>query len=100
MDWFFDEWVYGTEIPSYSFDSATETAADGKVTFTLKVTQSGVSPSFRMVVPVYFEMADGRVGKLGQVMLVGNQTITQKVPLGNTSPVRMMINYNYDVLAN
>jgi hypothetical protein len=100
MDWFFDEWVYGTEIPSYSFDSTPEPASDGTVTFTMKLTQSGVSPSFRMVVPVYFEMADGKVGKAGQVMLVGNQTITQKVPMGNTPPVRMMINYNYDVLAN
>jgi aminopeptidase N len=99
MDWFFDEWVYGTEIPHYAADSTSETGKDGKPAITLKVTQSGVSPSFRMVVPVYFEMSDGRVGKLGQVLLVGNQTISQTIPFGTSVPKRLLINYNYDVLA-
>jgi aminopeptidase N len=94
MDWFFDEWVYGTEIPSYTMDTTYESGA-----ITLRVKQSGVSPNFRMVVPIYFELADGRVGKLGQVLLVGNQTITQKIPFGATVPKRLLINYNYDVLS-
>jgi hypothetical protein len=99
MNWFFDEWVYGTEIPSYSVDTTNETGADGKGAISLRVTQSGVSPNFRMVVPVYFELNDGKIGKLGQVLLVGNQTITQKISLGATVPKRLMINYNYDVLS-
>jgi hypothetical protein len=98
MDWFFDEWVYGTEIPSYSMDTTTETDANGKGSFIMKITQSGVSPSFKMIVPVYFELGEGKVGKLGQVLLEGNETITQKVPFGATVPKRLMINYNYDVL--
>jgi hypothetical protein len=99
MDWFFDEWVYGTEIPSYSADSASATGADGKTVLTLSVSQSGVSPNFRMVVPVYYELPDGRVGKLGQVLLVGNQTTKQTVPFSNPVPKRLFINYNYDVLS-
>jgi len=100
MDWFFDEWVYGTEIPGYSAESVSETGKDGKASITLKVTQSGVSPNFRMVVPVYFELSDGRVGKLGQVLLVGNQTISETVPFGTVIPKRLLINYNYDVLTS
>ena len=99
MDWFFDEWVYGTEIPSYSADSASATGADGKTVLTFSVSQSGVSPNFRMVVPVYYELPDGRVGKLGQVLLVGNQTTKQTVPFSNPVPKRLFINYNYDVLS-
>jgi len=98
MDWFFDEWVYGTEVPSYKADSSAVTGADGKITYTLSVTQSGVSPSFRMVVPVYYELADGKVGVLGQILLVGNQTNTQKIPFSGTVPKRLMINYNDDIL--
>ena len=98
MDWFFDEWVYGTEIPSYKMDSKTESGADGKVIYTLSITQSGVSPSFRMVVPVYYELADGKVGQLGQLLLVGNETRTQKIPFSGTVPQRLMINYNDDIL--
>jgi len=99
MDWFFDQWVYGTEVPSYSFESGSSPVADGKASITLKISQSGVSPTFKMVVPIYFEMADGKVGKLGQLLLTGNQTITQTVPFGTNVPKRLMINYNYDVLS-
>jgi aminopeptidase N len=99
MDWFFDEWVYGTEIPKYSIDTTNETGPDGKTNVTLRITQSGVGPSFKMVVPVYFELKDGKVGMLGQVALEGNSTLTQKVPFGTTVPKRLMINYNYDVLS-
>lgn len=99
MDWFFDEWVYGTEIPHYAMETANETGSDGKPAITMKITQSGVGPNFKMVVPVYFELNDGRVGKLGTAFLEGNQTITQKVPFGSTVPKRLIINYNYDVLS-
>ncbi|MGA3125115.1 MAG: M1 family aminopeptidase [Candidatus Korobacteraceae bacterium] len=99
MDWFFDEWVYGTEIPSYAIETSNQTEPDGKAAIILKVSQSGVGPSFRMVLPLYFELNDGKVGRLGQMLLVGNQTITQKIPLGATVPKRLMVNYNYDVLS-
>ncbi len=100
MDWFFDEYVYGTELPSYSMETSTETSSDGKNTLTLKVTQSGVSQNFKMVVPIYFETAEGKVGRLGQMLLIGNQTSTQKVPFGAMAvPKRFMLNYNYDVLS-
>jgi len=39
------------------------------------------------------------VGKLGQVLLVGNQTTKQTVPFSNPVPKRLFINYNYDVLS-
>lgn len=99
MDWFFDEWVYGTEIPSYTSESTPAKTPDGKPAITLSITQSGVSPNFKMVVPVYYEMPDGRVGKLGQALLVGNQTMQQLVPVPDNGPKRLFINYNYDVLS-
>jgi hypothetical protein len=55
MDWFFREWVYGTEIPSYHMDYTIASERDGKYLFTGKVTQSGVSQDFLMSVPVYFD---------------------------------------------
>jgi hypothetical protein len=51
-----------------------------------------------MVVPLYYELADGKVGMLGQLLLVGNQTNTQKIPFSGTVPQRLMINYNDDIL--
>ena len=46
MDWFFNEWVYGTEMPSYRFEY--KVSADGTVSG--RITQSGVSDNFAMLV--------------------------------------------------
>jgi hypothetical protein len=68
MDWFFDEWVYGTEMPSYRLDYSIS----GN-TLTGKVTQSGVSDNFYMLVPVYLDFGKGWV-RLGAATLRGNST--------------------------
>jgi hypothetical protein len=102
MDWFFNEYVYGTQLPSYRLDSSFDTGTDGDVVLNLKVTQSNVGENFRMVVPVYLEMADGKMLFLGRVKLVGNASIEQKIPLKGlkTRPRRALINYFDDVLSS
>jgi aminopeptidase N len=98
MDWFFNEYVYGTELPAYGFESSW----DDKMNLKIKLTQSNVSPNFKMTVPIYMELADGRVVRLGSLPVVGNNSNEQVVPLGNAlkdKPKRVMINYYYDVLA-
>jgi len=101
MDWFFNEYVYSTALPSYQIDSSFNKDANGDVVFSFKVTQSGVDNNFRMVVPIYLETADGRIVVLGRVRLSGNNSISDNVPLKGlkTPPKRAMLNYNYDVLA-
>lgn len=69
MDWFFNEWVYGTELPSYQFDYQI----NGGV-LTGKITQAGVSDKFMMPVPVYVDYGNGWV-RLGTVGLAGNSTV-------------------------
>src|SRR2546428_8505247 len=81
MDWFFDEYVYGTALPRYNLGSSFEKNSDGDVVFTFNVTQSDVNDKFRMIIPVYLELADGRVANLGRVRIIGNNSIDAKVPL-------------------
>lgn len=102
MDWFFDEYVYGTALPSYKMDSSFEKDASGDVVFNLKVTQSDVNDKFRMLVPVYLELADGRTAFLGRVRLAGNSSTEAKIPLKGIkdTPKRAMLNYYDDVLAS
>jgi aminopeptidase N len=69
MDWFFNQWVYGTEVPSYKL----EYTFSGD-TLTGRVTQSGVSDNFAMLVPVYIDMGKGWV-RLGSARLRGNTTV-------------------------
>ena len=100
MDWFFNEYVYGTALPSYKLDYSFDKQADG-VVFSLKLAQSGVDEHFKMVVPIYLEMADGRLLSLGRARMMGNTSIDQKVPLKglNQVPKRAVVNYYNDVLA-
>jgi hypothetical protein len=70
LDWFFNEWVYGTEMPNYRFDY--QIGKDG--TLSGKITQSGVSKDFGMLVPLYVDFGKGWV-KLGSAVMVGNTTV-------------------------
>lgn len=102
MDWFFNEYVYGTQLPSYKLDSSFETGADGNVVLNMKITQSNVDANFRMPVPLYLELADGKIYFLGRARMAGNTTVEQKVPLRGLKekPRRAMLNYYDDVLAS
>jgi hypothetical protein len=102
LDWFFNEYVYGTALPTYKLDSTFDKDASGDVVFNFKVTQSGVDDKFRMIVPISLELADGRVVSLGRVRLGGNSSVDQKVPLKGLkdTPKRAMLNYHNDVLAS
>lgn len=102
MDWFFNEYVYGTQLPSYKLDYSFDTGADGTIVMSLNVAQSGVDDKFRMVVPVYLELDDGRIVFLGRMRVVGNTPSPAKVPLKGlkNKPRRAIINYSDDVLAS
>ncbi|HMD18469.1 MAG TPA: M1 family aminopeptidase [Terriglobales bacterium] len=102
LDWFFNEYVYGTALPTYKIDSTFDKDANGDVVFSFKVTQSGVDDKFRMIVPIYLELADGRFLNLGRARLIGNSSVDQKVPLKGLkdAPKRGLVNYNDDVLAS
>jgi len=102
LDWFFNEYVYGTALPTYKIDYTFDKDANGDVVFGFKVTQSGVDDKFRMIVPIYLELADGRVANLGRARLTGNTSVDKKVPLKGLkdTPKRALLNYNDDVLAS
>jgi len=100
MDWFFNEYVYGTQLPTYHFEQSLSRDGNGVVMLKMKVSQQNVSPDFKMLVPVYLDFGDGKVGRLGALRLVGNTTFEQTVPLGNMkdTPKRAVISYFDDVL--
>jgi hypothetical protein len=102
MDWFFDEYVYGTALPAYKLDYSFDNGPEGDIVLNVKVAQSNVGEQFRMLVPVYLELADGRIVRLGRVSMTGNATVEQKVPLKGLKdrPRRVIANYMYDVLAS
>jgi hypothetical protein len=100
MDWFFDEYVFGTALPNEKFSYSFSNASDGTPILNFKVAQSGVDPNFRMIVPVYIEFPDGGAFRVGVVSLTGNDTFENQITLRGlrTRPKRAMINYFHDVL--
>lgn len=102
MDWFFNEYVYGTQLPTYKVDYCNfDKAPNGDVVMSLKLTQSGVSNQFRMLVPLYLEWASGRVVLLGRAQMIGDTFLETKVPLHlKEAPKTLVINYEDDVLAD
>jgi len=100
MDWFFNQYVYGTDLPNYHFESQPTQNGDG-TSLHFKLTQSGVPAGFKMLVPVYLELANGNVLHLGNVTITGDSTVDQTVQLPKLpAPLkRATINYFYDVLS-
>jgi hypothetical protein len=93
MDWFFNEWVYGTEMPSYRL----EYSLDGNV-LTGRVTQSGVSDGFAMLVPIYVDLGKGWV-RLGAATIRGNSTTDLGQIRLPATPKRVAIAPYKDILA-
>ena len=100
LDWFFNAYVYGTELPSYTSTSTFEKNGDN-TTIHLKLTQSGVSEDFTMMVPIYIEFENKGVFPLGAATMKGSHDVEQTVNLGKlpSTPKRIIVNYNYDLLS-
>ena len=59
MDWFFDEWVNGTAIPTYVLSWHAEPASNNQYLLRLRIRQEEVPSDFVMPVPLNIEFAGG-----------------------------------------
>ncbi len=80
MDWFFNEWVYGTEVPHYDFSYQLKDGGAGKTSLQFSITQSGVSDSFSMRVPFYVYV-NGSPRRLGFLRVLGSSTLSDSISL-------------------
>lgn len=102
MNWFFNQFVYGTDYPTYHFEHSFGSDANGDVELHIKLSQSNVSDDFAMLVPLYLELNNGRIARLGSARLIGSKTFEQTIPLKGLKekPKRAIIAYYDDVLGN
>jgi aminopeptidase N len=96
MDWFFRQWVYGTEVPRYKFEYQTSAGADGKVKLHMSIAQSEVSDDFAMLVPVFADYGKGFI-RMGQLPVIGNKTQTFDFDLAET-PKKVALNHFKEIL--
>jgi hypothetical protein len=96
MDWFFDEWVYGTAIPTYTLSWRAEPGSETPYLLRLRIRQEEVPAGFGMLVPLLIEFADG-----GQALV----RVTVRGPLTEAQirlpgePKRVQLNPLESVLA-
>jgi hypothetical protein len=56
LSWFFNEYVYGTEIPHYRWKASVSKEMDGRYLVSFDIETEGVSDGFRMLVPITIAM--------------------------------------------
>ena len=96
LDWFFNEWVYGMQVPKYSFKYDMESEGGDQTKMKVEITQSEVDQNFAMFVPVFADFGKGMV-RLGQLGIVGNNTRAAIFHLPS-KPKKAALNAYKDVL--
>jgi len=96
LDWFFREWVWGTQVPRYNFKYDVQPAEGGKFKVRAEITQSEVDENFAMFVPIYADFGDGMV-RLSQAAIAGNSTRTVNFIL-DRHPKKVALNIYKEIL--
>jgi hypothetical protein len=97
LGWFFDQWVYGTDIPTYRVAYRSDPAEGGQYRVKLRVQQQNVGEDFQMYVPVTLDLGEDRVARL-RVKVRGPKSEIE-LPLMPAKPKSVRFNDLEGVLA-
>ncbi|PYU05239.1 MAG: hypothetical protein DMG33_11660 [Acidobacteria bacterium] len=73
MDWFFNQYVYGTGIPQYTWHYQTEATPDGKTHLTGTLARAGVPDNWKDAVPLYAHVGE-KTFRLGTIAATSPST--------------------------
>ncbi len=90
MGWFFDQWVYGNDLPAFRFTYECERAPDGYYTCRCEVITEGVDSSFMMPVPIEIQTKNKGTFYLRR-LITGNNTAFEITGLDD-KPKRLRFN--------
>ena len=79
MNWFFDQWIYGNEIPKFKFDYDIVKKDDGKYYANCTIEQKNVSESFISYIPIEFDFGNNQKARI-RTMVKGSES-TFEIPL-------------------
>ena len=100
-DWFFDQWIHGTAIPTYRWDHEV-VQKDGKTMLRLDIEQEGVPEGFRMPVPVQISFGKGPGGKeqMAEIVVMVDEPRKQVEFELPGKPRKVTLNGRHGVLAD
>jgi hypothetical protein len=96
LQWFFDQWVYGTYVPKYEFQWRLESSGEREQILVCEIQQKNVPDGFQMPVPLYIDFGNGRYAV--HRMLVDEPQETIRIPLPE-KPLNVQFNFQRAVLA-
>ena len=97
MDWFFNQYVYGTGIPEYRLSYQVQNAGDGNWKVAGKILQSNVAEGWKNLLPLYLSAA-GRTTAIGWVIVNGPESVFSfDLPL---KPEKLSLNLSEEILAD
>jgi hypothetical protein len=97
MDWFFNQYVYGTGIPEYRLSYQVHDAGNGNWTVSGTVQQGKVPAHWKNPLPMYIRAA-GHTKAIGWVLVHGPETeFSFTLPL---KPETFSLNQNEEILAD
>jgi hypothetical protein len=94
--WFFKQWVYSTDIPTYTWDYTVANQAGGQYLLSVTVAQSGVSEGFTMPVPLHVDLGGGKIAKVPLIIKKPEETFSFNLP---SRPKKVVLNPEFAVLA-
>lgn len=95
IGWFWDQWIYGSELPHIHW-SSTMTQADGGWQVDVTARQDGTSAPFTIALPVFVDLGKGRQVRKFLDLSGPTGSTTIRVP---TKPASVSVNDNFEVLA-
>lgn len=98
LDWFFDQWVRGTAIPTYRVAWTAVPAEGGRFAVRLRVAQEGVPDDFQMPVIVSVDLGGQRTARFRVRVRGARGEYTS--PLLPSEPRGLVFNDLHSVLAN
>lgn len=100
MNWFFDQWVYGTDIPRYVADLKVEKADGDQWRIHGQIKQEGVGETFRALVPLQVEFGKSETATIGMLPMAGESSRAVDVKLKlPKKPKKALVNAHGEVLA-
>jgi hypothetical protein len=100
VDRFFEQWVYGIDVPRLRHAFRISRGKDGAWHATGSVTQDGVPNDFRTLAQLFVEGPQGELRHVASFPLSGNVKASLDLPLSDSArPRRVYLNPHHEVLS-
>ena len=102
MTWFFDQWVYGVDVPKYTVRYKVDNvlkdnnASQPRYKVTYRISQKNVPPAFEMFIPILIDFGNNQIARM-RVHAKGPDTEIV-LPLLPLKPKSIQFNYLESVL--